>query len=441
MNSKLKKSIRRAEALPILRQLKPVSDKILRLQGIKDEVERLKGAPEPTVIFGVNPLSLEFYSQLKGNGNEAYLIALDGETVSDEYSDDLMQAADLIYLKDRQPRFYSMAESRDGVVKSRLLELGFKPQNVKRLGCGTAARIRGVRLADSKDPLLGSVRTKDSELPGYTVFKTDEKANALRILILGGSTSDPTLMNIKSWSEYLFDALKDMGMSAVIYNGAVGGYTSSQEMKKLIRDITVLRPQLIISLSGVNDAAGIYSELKHPLYQREDRAEAEWLVKTGRAQNELQSSVPLTGVSFGPDDERSLFNVWLDNQRIMHCVAEEFGAEFHAFLQPIKDINSVKTDFYRDAKKYFARRHPDWLHDLSRLFDSDRSVFADFCHVYEKGNRIICKQMLRCVLEYNESARCRKQRDYSYLYRFSQLISSNTPWDRSDTRPAQADRR
>lgn len=396
----LKKTIRRAETLPLLQNMKPATDRLLRLNGIKEEAEKLRGCTEPVVIFGVNRLSLGFYSQLKANGAEAHLIALDDETAPEEFTEALMQPEDLIYMRDRKPRFYSMSASRDGVVKSRLLELGFRPQSVKRLGNGTFARIRGVRLADSLDPLLGSVRTKDSALPGYTVFQSSEAANALRILVLGGSTSDPTLMNLKSWSEYLFDSLQDMGVQNVIFNGAVGGFTSSQEMKKLMRDITVLRPQLIISLSGVNDAAGIYSEPNHPLYQREDRAAAEWLVKKGRAKNDLQSNISLSGVSLGPEDERSLFQIWLDNERCMHAVAAEFGAEFHAFLQSVKEINSVKTDFYRDAKQYFSRKHPEWLHDFSRLFDDDKSVYADFCHLYEKGNRIISKQMLRYVLDF-----------------------------------------
>lgn len=400
----LKKSIRRAETLPVLKELKPVTDRILRLNGIDEEAEKLRGCTEPVIIFGVNRLSLRFYSQLIENGSEVYLIALDDEAVPEEVTAALMQAEDLIYMKTRNPRFYSMSPSRDGVVKSRLLELGFRPQSVKRLGFGTYARIRGVRLADSRDPLLGSVRTKDSDLPGYTMFQNSDAQDALRILVLGGSTSDPTLMNIKSWSEYLFDSLSDIGIPTVLFNGAVGGYTSSQEMKKLIRDIAVLRPNLVISLSGVNDAAGIYSEPKHPLYQREDRIEAQWLVKKGKAKNDLQSDIPLTGVSLGPEDERSLFQIWLDNERCMHAVAAEFGAEFHAFLQPVKEMNSVKTDFYREAKQYFSRKAPEWLHDFSRLFDNDKSVYADFCHVYEKGNRIICKQMLRYVLEYIDTA-------------------------------------
>lgn len=399
-NRLLKNSIRQAAAVPMLRFLKPSGDNFLRVQGIKEEAERLGGSAEPVVIFGVNDLSLHFYTLLKSKGTPVYLIALDDETVPYEYTADIIPVENLIYLKERQPRFYSMAASRDGVVKSKLLDLGFRPQSVKRLGYGTVARIRGVRLADSRDPLLGCVRTNDSELPGYTVFKNSSSANALRILILGGSTSDPTLMNLKSWSEYLFDALNDMGIPNVIYNGAMGGYTSAQEMKKLIRDIPVLDPQLVISLSGVNDAAGIYSEPGHPMYQREDRAEAEWLVSSGHAINELQSGVPLTGVSFGPDDSRSLFQIWLDNERTMHAAAAEFGAEFHAFLQPIKEINSVRTDFYREAKRYFPRKHPLWLHDFSRLFDNDKSVFADFCHVYERGNRILCREILRFVLDY-----------------------------------------
>lgn len=400
-----KKLLRRAEALPLLRHLKPLTDRLLRIQGIKEECRQLRGCREPVVLFGINRLSLSFYRKLKAQGNRAYLVALDHEALPPEYSNAGLPWADLLYLREEKPRFYSMAASRDGFVKSRLLELGFRPQEVKRLGYGTIARIRGVRLADSKDPLLGSVRTQDSPLPGYAIFQNSHSPEALRILILGGSTSDPTLMNLKSWSEYLFDSLSSMEIPTVIYNGAVGGYTSSQELKKLMRDLPLLRPHLVISLSGVNDAAGIYTEGGHPLYQREDRREALWLVKKRKARNELQAGIPLSGVSLGPEDNRSLFQVWLDNERSMHAIAAEFDADFHAFLQPIKELNAVKTAFYRDAKVYFRRQTPPWLHDYSRLFDSDKAVFADFCHVYEKGNRILCRAMLRYVLEYLDDCR------------------------------------
>jgi len=399
LNRKLKKTLRSLEERPVLRGLKPVTDRILRVRGLEEEAEKLRGCGVPVILFGVNRLSLRFHALLRSRNIDSRLIPLVGETVPDKYAAYTMAAEDLIYLKDSSPHFYSMSASMDGVVKSRLLELGLRPQSVKRLGYGTLARIRGCWLADGWDPLLGSVRTGDSELPGYTVFRSGESDSALRILVLGGSTSDPTLMNLKSWPEYLFDSLCSMGIETVIFNGAVGGYCSAQEMKKLLRDLPVLRPDLVISLSGVNDAVGIYTEPGHPLYQREDRPAAEWLVKTGKARNGLQDNVPLKKVDLGPADGRSLFQVWLDNERCMHAICTEFGAEFHAFLQPVKEMNSVRSDLYREAKTYFARSHPDWLHDLSRCFDDDKSVYADFCHFYEKGSRKLGRHMLRIVLE------------------------------------------
>ena len=59
-----------------------------------------------------------------------------------------------------------------------------------------------------------------------------------------------------------------------------------------------------------------------------------------------------------------------------------------------------------DAKQYFARRHPQWLHDFSRLFDDENSVYAGFCHVFETENYTLCKEMLRYVPYHVEKFRC-----------------------------------
>ncbi|MCQ2558651.1 MAG: hypothetical protein MJ135_05970 [Oscillospiraceae bacterium] len=402
----MKKTIRKLVAKPGLRRLKPVSDGIMRRAGLREEAAQLRNCGVPVILFGINRLSLKFYKLLQANAVETKLVAMDEDAIPESCQKDVIQAEDLLYLKEQNPKFYSMTASRDGVVKSRLLDLGFRPQSVKRLGYGTLARVRGCRLADAWDPLLGSVRSKDSEVPGYTVFSNCKSADCLRIMILGGSTSDPTLMNLKSWSEYLFEALRDMSIPVTIYNGAVGGYCAAQEMKKLMRDLPVLRQHLVFSPSGVNDAAGIYMNAKHPLYQQEDEAAAQWLVRSGRAVNQLQDGIPLKNTSFGPKDGRTLFEVWLDMERSMHGICSEFDAQFYAFLQPIREISAVKTYFYREAKQKLARNKPDWMQDLTGFYEKDKAVFSDFCHVYERGNRKMSRYMLRYVLEYLSSGGC-----------------------------------
>ena len=54
---------------------------------------------------------------------------------------------------------------------------------------------------------LGTVHRKERN-PGFVTFGDEDKitTRTIRILTFGGSTSDPTYGNIKSWSEILYDA-------------------------------------------------------------------------------------------------------------------------------------------------------------------------------------------------------------------------------------------
>ena len=106
--------------------------------------------------------------------------------------------------------------------------------------------------ADIIDPLLGYSRSGDLE--GYVIHKhCDESKEFLKIMITGGSTTDDTFSNQRSWPSFLSEILNERKISHIIYNVGIVGYNSSQELLKIIRDINILKPHIVISNSSIND--------------------------------------------------------------------------------------------------------------------------------------------------------------------------------------------
>lgn len=278
----------------------------------------------------------------------------------------------------------------------------------------------GCKAGDVYDVTLGYSRVDD--MPGFAVFGDPECS--YKIVALGGSTTDPTWANVMSWPELLWNRLKEMGIDVVVYNGGMGAFTSTQELLKLIRDAIPLHPNMVISLSGTNDAEvnREYFVEGHPFvreYQKrmfEDLVHHDWLTN-------YNFGVPVKQVGYGLPNEKSFAQYWVDNMRMMHSLCEEFGISFYGFLQPrrnyggyvmhVDEIYPCYADHihhYHNSAEYSMRirqwfeeareeiKKLDYMTDLSFLFDEQKNIYMDFCHVYEKGNRQIADAILRKIL-------------------------------------------
>ena len=65
--------------------------------------------------------------------------------------------------------------------------------------------------------------------------------------------------------------------------------------------------------------------------------------------------------------------------------------------KPFREYIREKTDL------------PDYIYDLSHIFDWETDVYMDICHVWEKGNRIIAKEIAKVVLPEVRKARMEKE--------------------------------
>lgn len=265
------------------------------------------------------------------------------------------------------------------------------------------------------DPHLGYICITveaGKEYNGFYTFPANSDAKKYKILVLGGSTSDPWCSPVKLWCEILRDICQEQGYNVEIITGGMMGYASAQELEKLLRDGINLNIDLVISYSGAND---IYDRGEYPFL---NLFQLDVCNIFDDKEKGLKSSRGLKRKNVNPYDE------WLQNERMMHGLLNEFQIPFLAVYQPVlwskggkKDIDEIikeklhrstliDTESYemaiKNAKnaraniKYDAGK-TEWLYDFSAIFDNEPGVYLDVVHCTEKGNKIIAEQMFELL--------------------------------------------
>lgn len=63
---------------------------------------------------------------------------------------------------------------------------------------------------------------------------------------------------------------------------------------------------------------------------------------------------------------------------------------------------SDQIDFQvnKSFRKYMKRvtQVPDFMYDLSHIFDDKTDIYMDICHVCELGNRIIAQEIAKVIM-------------------------------------------
>ena len=286
------------------------------------------------------------------------------------------------------------------------------------------------------DVTLSYNRTVDT-IEGFEVFGDTGNPNAKLIVALGGSTTESTYLFIKGWAQYLAEMLMHDHVPAKIYCGGVAGYSSSQELLKLLRDVLPLKPDVVLSYSGLND---LYGYPKPTEIIRNGRPfithfQVEFIEKIIEKLQPSKEKLPVmhdllwqengnTTVYYGLKNQKSASELWLDNTRIMHAIAKEFGFIFVSFFQPFAfngfyEITEVQKIMYgrkaptcihdgykkwgapyaNDVKKIIsAIKNYDYIYDFSRIFENHEGVYFDASHVYERGNVIIANKIYEKIL-------------------------------------------
>ncbi|MBX3176532.1 MAG: SGNH/GDSL hydrolase family protein [Candidatus Hydrogenedentes bacterium] len=283
----------------------------------------------------------------------------------------------------------------------------------------------------SLDPLLSHAHNRQKleelglrHLPGFVIYGEADNEHALTVVALGGSTTDPLVE--ENWPRMLANQFAAAGIPARVYNGGVAGYSSSQELLKLLRDVLPLDPDLVISLNGVNDIGYLHAVPDHPMihpYQRRvlaslagDRPLSIPLLPNAvRAALRLAGGNAAPGMNWGTPVDAPPHDQWLRNVRAMHAAAGEFGVPYLCVLQPIlgfghyeaspeeramldetaaqhaprRDYIADMQAFYRNASEA-AGAYP-FIMDLTGVFAGKSGMYRDSRHQTPAGVRVLAE--------------------------------------------------
>ncbi len=290
------------------------------------------------------------------------------------------------------------------------------------------------------DPHLGyahnpnAARVDYKSLPGFTIYGSGAgDGKVLRIVTLGGSTTDGNTPHI--WAQALQEIIAKDGIKVQVINGGVAGFSSNQELIKMIRDVLPLKPDVIISLNGVNEY-GVRAAVRfHPMVNMYQASVMDYLVKepeplfmpnalyvVRRFGQKLSGTKPIQrGVNYGPKVDISASEQWLRNVRLMHAAAAEFGIPYLCFLQPALGIGEyqpteqekkflmneegeiiygyldVAKEFYEAARSSCAQH--SYCVDLVDVFVGEQDVYVDKMHPNVKGYEIIAQAVYQVLKE------------------------------------------
>ena len=230
--------------------------------------------------------------------------------------------------------------------------------------------------------------------PAFQVFGAGEGEGVLRIVVLGGSTTDP--YNQGHWSGALSELLVNEGIPARIYNGGVGSYSTNQEVIKLIRDALALNPHVVISVDGVNDLGLVKSITPFtPMVNHPQQAIMEYVVGSASQSLFLPNLARLLGSGekilqpphWGHPNEMKAEEVWEKHLRIMNAVSAEFGIRYMAVLQPIMGFGSYDP----------SPREEEMWEERKRRPRPDETPYHVVLTRYYEAAQVRCHQIPYCA--------------------------------------------
>lgn len=209
-----------------------------------------------------------------------------------------------------------------------------------------------------------------------------ENPDNIKILVLGGSTSNDGTFRGICWPKRLYKKMVNTGYKVTIYNGAHCGDRTVEELLRLLRDGWAIKPDYVISMSGVNDSGDFPFNnrffMNHMKIKEDQRPEIEYF--------------------HGLEIHESSFEFWLRMEKVMKAVSETYGAKFLCYLQPMKFgkpdrslfEECIHNDELREAHIFRKEStQDDFYTNIISIFDAMDGMFIDACHYTEKANEML----------------------------------------------------
>lgn len=269
---------------------------------------------------------------------------------------------------------------------------------------------------------------KYSWIDGFAVYSKRSISNLQRpvILALGGSTTDGVKYD-HSWPEELAKLLVQEGKLGTVVNGGTAGYSTNQELLKLIRDGLTFTPDIIISYSGVNDR-GHHGGLPYPMVHPYQRSLLEYLTRPAHSPvfpntiyllNQMLWGNRPGGmtVTLGVPNSGSLGQQFERNMVLMAAIAHACGATFYGIIQPnayvssgrqsgITEASSMKggkgAKYVSELKDLYGQinqvpQRLSFVYSFTSIFDGEDQVYTDGVHATVKGDRLIAEKVLDLI--------------------------------------------
>jgi hypothetical protein len=361
------------------------------------------------VIYGINAHSFALFQTLKRNGRDVIYFVEDVSSEPYAEGKPVLSVHDLRFedLRDVYVAVVKAPTAKSSYIFRLLTDIGMRFQ----LDFDDFLRRKRYAAGIFPDVHLGT--NVLGELPGFAVYGDLDRRHALRIATLGGSVTDSVhtcaMEFTVSWPELLYRRMSALGHDAVVLNGGVSGHNSYQEAQKFIRDVIHLRPDLVISYSGSNDVTNLPEHS-----QRLNRWRRPYLSEVSERFYRTNSGKSTSSghgsglVIYGIQYDISPAEGWLNNMRLMNCLAGEFSFRFLAILQPNVsthknqgiawpwEIEPVERTFINHRAQYDAfyaavrERLPQYPYilDYADLF-GEKHYYHSVSHVSTAGNDLI----------------------------------------------------
>ncbi len=267
------------------------------------------------------------------------------------------------------------------------------------------------------DIFLGTSQLNTQEV--FRVYQNITDSRPIIIAILGSSTTTDKNHGYLCWPKQLFNMMQKEGLSCIVYNGGTEAYISSQSFLKLVRDVLLLSPDIIIEYSGINDACEEFLDVEHPLVCRQLSCRIEKMLNFyNQYRKPYVEKVLYKGIATPPDFGRA--DIWYTNQRMMYAISQEFNISFISVLEPtiysgnyklsLSEKEMIEDDmligmkykeraqcFYSICKKYASK--VEYIHDMTGLFDGLSGIMIDDRHCNDKGTFLIAKSIYKILKE------------------------------------------
>lgn len=388
--------------------------KILSIAGIRE-----------LVFWGTDALSLYVYNDLRDMGRDIKYFVTEAQEKPDICGKPVKSWIDLFY-EDKEAVFIvAFVFSGHGSICQKLQSMGFVfEQNFLLYGFGGY-----IQKFDAVDSMLGYNRFYGETL-GFEILGT-ERDCSYKIMVLGGSTVDPTMGNHIPWASFLYNKLAKIMPDVVVLNGGMAGYSADQEFYKFVRDGLFLAPDMVITYDGINDVGCIATDINYQNLNPYAKKVFDYIERKGDFAPDTLELRHAKKIVHGLS-KRSIDDVdrWKHSIRKIHAVASEFNIKHIGFLQPMlmaghalieeshRELILKAQDelpifrcwankmekFQKCAVEFCAEK--EYMFDLTTCLDGKSGMYYDICHSTDAANQILAEEICRVIIDQEERFRC-----------------------------------